>query len=246
MLRINKKGELKMKKRLLIFVTMIIMMFSFCACEFQDEKSTNYNGYSYNDLKNQGITILSEVNKIVDQGNLSELEKSGQLSGSVLESAKKWKEMKDKYGEAKEIGDFHISKAGDTLTTKYTLRTAKRDIEYQVIYDYNTMKLKDFSFNPIYSLGEKLKSAGRNTIVSVIIVFAMLTVISIIISCFKFLGDKPKKDKESISQPVEQEVFEDKEDLIEDTELVAVIAAAIASYEQISTNDFVVRKIKRR
>jgi hypothetical protein len=89
MLRINKKGELKMKKRLLIFVTMIIMMFSFCACEFQDEKSTNYNGYSYNDLKNQGITILSEVNKIVDQGNLSELEKSGQLSGSVLESAKK-------------------------------------------------------------------------------------------------------------------------------------------------------------
>ncbi|SER61007.1 OadG family protein [Lachnobacterium bovis] len=235
-----------MKKRLIVFFTMIIMMFSFCACEFQDEKTTNYHGYSYTDLKNQGIKLLSEIDKLASSKDLSEMERSGQIKSNYLEAIKKYKETQDKYGKNKKIGDFHISVAGDTLTTKYTLKNDKRDTEYQVIYNYNTMEIKDFSFNPIFTLGEKLQSAGRNTIVSVLIVFAMLTFISIVISGFKFISGNPKPKNEVQLKPIKQENVVENENLVDDAELVAVIAAAIASYEKVQTSDFVVRKIKRR
>ena len=42
------------------------------------------------------------------------------------------------------------------------------------------------------------------------------------------------------------EQIEEKEELVDDTELVAVIAAAIAAYEGTSTDGFVVRSIRRR
>ena len=49
--------------------------------------------------------------------------------------------------------------------------------------------------------------------------------------------------KEVVSQNTETEV---QDNLTDDTELVAVIAAAIAASEGTSTSDFVVRSINRR
>lgn len=102
------------------------------------------------------------------------------------------------------------------------------------------------------TLGEKLISAGIHTGIGMGTVFIVLIFISFIISMFVYIPkltemfEKKKSNKESVKveeQPVSTPAVETTEN---DTELVAVIAAAIAASEQVSTDSFVVRSIRRR
>ena len=58
---------------------------------------------------------------------------------------------------------------------------------------------------------------------------------------------KPKEEAEPVAEPAAPavDIVEEEEDLSDDMELVAVIAAAIASYEGTSVEGFRVRSIKR-
>ena len=79
-----------------------------------------------------------------------------------------------------------------------------------------------------------------------------------LISCFKIFPYLEAKKKEqaatatkkvdadnSVVTQIEQRE-EQEQEYVDDTELVAVIAAAIAAYEGTSTDGFVVRSIRRR
>lgn len=98
-----------------------------------------------------------------------------------------------------------------------------------------------------------MTNAGLNTLMGMGIVFAVLILISLIISCFKFLSyfeNKAKGDqaaapavKETPAVPAPVVAAAPAQD---DLELAAVIAAAIAASTGTSTEDFVVRSIKRR
>ena len=82
-------------------------------------------------------------------------------------------------------------------------------------------------------------------------VFLVLIFISLLISCFKFVPqimDKLSKkssvgEKTEVVEEISETVTANEED---DSELIAVIAAAIAASEQTSTDSFVVRSIRRR
>ena len=82
-------------------------------------------------------------------------------------------------------------------------------------------------------------------------VFLVLIFISLLISCFKFVPqimDKLSKKSSVVEKPevveeISETVTANEED---DSELIAVIAAAIAASEQTSTDSFVVRSIRRR
>ena len=90
-----------------------------------------------------------------------------------------------------------------------------------------------------------------NTVMGISIVFSMLALISVLIYCFRiipYLTDKLTKKNSPDPKPEEYMdirllVPEPTED---ERELVAVIAAAIAASEEISTDDFIVRSIRRR
>jgi sodium pump decarboxylase gamma subunit len=75
-------------------------------------------------------------------------------------------------------------------------------------------------------------------------------VLIIIIFVISLLGlvpkllEKPAKKEETVAAPVETAPVVE-EELADDMELVAVIAAAIAAYEGTSTDGFKVRSIKR-
>ena len=91
--------------------------------------------------------------------------------------------------------------------------------------------------------------AFLNTVIGMGTVFAVLILISLIISCFTLISkleSKPKKEEPAPAEsPVVQQIAA-KEELSDDTELVAVIAAAIAAYEgAASTDGFVVRSIRK-
>ena len=93
--------------------------------------------------------------------------------------------------------------------------------------------------------------ALMNTVMGISIVFCMLALISVVIYCFRiipYLTDKFKKQENPNPKP---EQFMDIRLLVpepteDERELVAVIAAAIAASESISTDDFIVRSIRRR
>jgi Na+-transporting methylmalonyl-CoA/oxaloacetate decarboxylase gamma subunit len=129
-------------------------------------------------------------------------------------------------------------------------------VTFEVVYEYYSMEISGISINPVYSMGEKLSKAGMNTLISMSVVFCVLILISLIIyafNIFPYLENK-KKEKEKAAAgttPREEAVSpvvtrEEPQNATDDTELIAVIAAAIAASEGTSTSDFVVRSINRR
>ena len=96
---------------------------------------------------------------------------------------------------------------------------------------------------------DDLADAGINTLLGMGTAFAVLILISLIISLFPMIGKIGKKQPAPApAKPAAPEVVEE-EDLSDDEELVAVIAAAIAAYEgstSASGDGFVVRSIRKR
>lgn len=118
------------------------------------------------------------------------------------------------------------------------------------------MKLESASLNIESSMGELMSKAALNTLIGMGTVFVVLILICFIIYGFAvipkiqaFFAKKKEKKQESVKTTgIENAVAQivNQEELSYDTELVAVIAAAIAAYEgEASTDGFVVRSIRK-
>ena len=133
------------------------------------------------------------------------------------------------------------------------LKGSVRNGSMEIIFDDNR-HITSITTNVDLTLGESMKKAGVNTAIGMGTVFVMLIVISFIITA---MGIIPKlqemgKKKEPSAPAVVEKTIEDiitreeTETDTDDTELVAVIAAAIAAYEGASSTDgFVVRSIRK-
>lgn len=95
-------------------------------------------------------------------------------------------------------------------------------------------------------------SAGQalmNTLMGMGTVFIVLIFISFLISLFKYINKigsgKQTVEVKPASAPVPVQMVEEEEELADDTELAAVITAAIAAYAGTSSEGFQVRSIKR-
>ena len=103
------------------------------------------------------------------------------------------------------------------------------------------------------ALGSTLAEAAFNTLIGMGTVFIVLMIISFIIWLFKFIGIAEKKaaaKKENqtavpLTDPGSKPVIEEKKELKDDRELVAVIAAAIAAYEGTDPDGIIVRSVRR-
>ena len=120
----------------------------------------------------------------------------------------------------------------------------------EIILDNALATYIGITTNVHYSTGEIMAKAGMNSVIGMGTVFVVLILISLIISCFTFVSKFEAKQKKEEPAPakaapvVEQPAVV--EELSDDTELVAVIAAAVASYEgAASTDGFVVRSIRK-
>ncbi len=139
----------------------------------------------------------------------------------------------------------------EQLVIDATLQGTKHSALFQVYMNNETMAT-DMGVTVNKSNGEKLQNAGLNTLLGMGMAFTVLIIISLIISLFPmFIGGGKKKkasDKEIAQKAVENTVNQiaEKEELVGDAELVAVIAAAIAAYEGSgSTDGFQVRSIRK-
>ena len=158
---------------------------------------------------------------------------------------KNWAENRDQAGDFQDYGKFTLNKSGKTLTATQILKYSKRDLKLTYVMKAKTMEVTSINIEPVYGLGETMGKAGLNVLMGMGTVFFMLILISILISLFKFIPGSGA----SVKKPLIDEFLEEDEDEGEDAddlELVAIVSAAIAASTGSSTDDFVVRSIKRR
>ena len=261
-----------MKKKIALVLGMIMMIMMLGACG-TDPTTVDYNGKSYSDLQsemNDNITMVQNLYDLFEQNSLDPAELPDGLADQLaanygvtevqIEASAKWQDILDEFGDFKSVQDksFTVTKSGKTLTTDMTLVFTKKDVTFEVVYDYYSMDVTGISVDPIYSLREKMSKAGLNTVISMGIVFTVLILISLLIYCFNifpYLEKKKAQKKEAKAAEADETASEGETAAVtastaapaaDDTELIAVIAAAIAASTGTSTNDFVVRSINRR
>lgn len=180
---------------------------------------------------------------------------------TAKEQIKEYKEavkQKKKYGDEmdkKVKTEFTVS--AKNATVNETIRTKKgKQFIFSVSFDENGEKT-DQKIDDYKTMKQKMGKAGLNTVMSMAIVFAVLIFISLIISCFKFIG--MIQDRTGTKQQMPARVAPipvpapaaaqqgSSENLVDDLELVAVITAAIAAATGSESADgLTVRSIVRR
>ena len=219
----------------------------------------------------ESATAPSEEDR---QANLEELYKSGtaQLltryaamsdadikdaieNGDII--AGKWDSVRKEYGALVEVQE-------QTVEVEENIYTVTSNVLYEgvqaengkatVVTTFNSKKsgadaLTGVEWNVDYPFSKLVAEAGLNTLMGLGIVFLSLLFLSFIISRLSLLGkigQKPAPAKAAAPAPAAAPVEEAvEEELADDTELVAVIAAAVAAYEGTGTDGFVVRSIRK-
>lgn len=239
-----------MKKKIILFVSVLTCVFSLCACG-SDEKTADYNGHSYQELQMTTESMAASLDALTDD----EIQQYYSYYASTEEGAayagmlEDWMEVKPEIGDFVGYSDFEINKAGKTLSCEAVLDYSARDIKLVYVYNANSMEVEAINVEQIYTLGEQMSKAGMNTLMGIGTVFFVLVLISLIIYCFNIIPYLQKKfnNKDNDGKQV---VVAEREAapvvLTDDLELIAVISAAIAASTGASTDDFVVRSIKRR
>lgn len=223
------------------------MLLGLTACTKTDPTTVDYNGYSYDDLQSACQNTFSTLISLTDEDKQSYLDSGTQVTIDLINS---WDNTVEIAGDFVDFKDCSVTKSGKTLTVAQEAECTDRDIVMTYVYNYNSMEETGITVEPIYSMGETMSQAGMNTVMGIVIVFAMLILISLIIKCFeiiphlqaKFSKTPAVEEKKANVPVVAAPVVEETDDL----ELVAVIAAAIAAATGTTTDDFVVRSIKRR
>ncbi len=251
-----------MKRKIALFLSVLSVVMMLGACGTQDPTTVDYNGVSYNELYQESLqlgTALAGATAEQVQAEIANLSTYGEEAALYVELCNKWlaaMEVSGNFVGVKENG-FTVTKSGKTLTTDLMLQFEHRGVVFELVYNYHDMEMTGVTINPVYSFGEKMATAGLNTVICMSIVFAVLMFISVLISCFKIFPylEEQKKAKEAAARAAKadnnvvtqiEQREEQEQELVDDTELVAVIAAAIAAYEGTSTDGFVVRSIRRR
>lgn len=238
-----------MKKKISLILGMCLVMLSLTACG-EDPKKVDYNGYTYNQLKeelqNTAEALVAMSDEEAEQYKTMEDEQYKTLVNMVT----RWQEATEDIGAYKELGEFSITKSGKTLTCEQEVIYEERPVILTYVFTYHNMELDDITVDPVQTLGEKMTNAGLNTLMGMGVVFAVLILISLIIYCFRiFPYLEQKRQAKKATVPVVENGEEQENVPVaaqDDLELVAVIAAAIAASAGTSTDDFVVRSIKRR
>lgn len=162
-------------------------------------------------------------------------------------------------GEITDIGDARAEIDGSTIVVEIDIKGTKKDAKAEVILSNDLfMRLESAALNPVATTGEMMGKAALNTVIGMGTVFIVLILISLIISGFSVIpklqksaaqkkADKAAADTvpaDNAAAAVEPAVTED---VTDDLELVAVIAAAVAASQgAASTDGFVVRSVIRR
>ena len=159
-----------------------------------------------------------------------------------------WAGSKDEVGALKErTGETEVKASDDGYTVTVPVSFEKADANFVYIFDASTGAPTSLTVDVQYSMAETLRRAVMNTIMGIAIVFIVLIFLSFLIYLFRFIpNSEAKKKAQAAAAPAPAPVAAPVEAAeADDTELIAVIAAAIAAAEGTTTDGFVVRSIRK-
>ena len=147
----------------------------------------------------------------------------------------------EEIGSIVSTDSYDVEMSDDEVVVNVSVTGEKRNAEIEIIYSIelpSTIDVASFTVNVDYTFGEQMQKAGLNTLLGMGTVFAVLILISLIITLFGFIpkltqGSKKKKDAsaQAMDNTIAQIVEKEEDELADDLELVAVISAAIAASE---------------
>lgn len=241
-----------MKKKIILLITSITCMLALCSCGSTEED--NYAGYTSAQLQ-AACEEMSETLSTIDASEAATYYAyySAQEDGEVYaELMEQWAEVQPQIGEYMGNKSFEVTKAGKTVTATETVAYTEREIKVSYVINTTSQEVTAITAEIIYSTGEVMGKAGLNTVMAMSIVFAVLIIIALCIYAFRYIAviqsklekkDDPSNEASRHTPAAATTVTKTAAD---DGALIAVIAAAIAAETSCSTDDFVVRSIKRR
>lgn len=234
----------KMLKRLSVALMMLVMGTSLVACGSKEEEAAEQidaTMYQY-----QMESVMQSLGMLTDE-DIDLYMQSGDAFTVAAMTA--WTDNRDELGSYVEVLDTVVEEEEDMFIA--TSDVAFSDNEATVTMNFDKTGVPTYlTIEVQYSFGELMGQAGMNTIMGMGTVFLVLIFLSLLIGAFKYIGaaaDKLTKKPEpapAAAPKAAAPVVE--ENLVDDGELVAVIAAAIAASENTSTDSFVVRSIRRK
>ena len=240
-----------MKKKISLLLCLIFTVLTMAACG-GDPTTEDYYGTTYSDLENLAVTNVEQLSAYSTEELAMVLSSvTDELTAKLVEG---WMVTTAELGQYQGLDELVVAKANKTVTVDQYVNYPGRQVVVSFVlnYDYELEQLiiTDVGVDLVYTLGEKMEKAALNTLMGMGTVFGVLILISLIIYCFRFIGDLQNigKKKQTTEAVVTNNVPEVAEvaPLTDDLELVAVIMAAIAASEGTSTDSFVVRSIHRR
>lgn len=159
-----------------------------------------------------------------------------QMSEEEYKTFKEWNELQQAAGEAKSIIEekFEVDEETKNIICTMIVAYEKDNLQFKFTFDTTGNFAEQVQIEKYVEekadLGETMKKAGLNTVMAICIVFVVLVFIALIISLFKFipmLMGANKKNKEPVQEAAPAVAAPVVEDVTNDTEIVAVITAAI-------------------
>ena len=246
-------------KKWLVSMALIVCVLSFTACGSSQETAvSSFTPEEEQNWLDSGLAFVQSMDQALESQGI-EAYAEDELLGPALEAYASSKE------EMGEINGFEaVSVVEDEKDVVITVNIDGTDHDGEVILTVSEEKgeynISGITTNTIYSFGELMTQAALNTLMGMGITFAVLGLLILIISLFKFIPVIQGRIEENRRKKAEAAIRSaapapaaapaapaaEEEELADDMELVAVIAAAIAAYEGQATADgFVVRSIRK-
>ena len=225
-------------------LTLAMSVCAFAADTVTEDEAANY--------KSAAETLISQIAGFSDEEIENYLAQDDAFTTATMES---WKSVKDELGAYSSIVSQDVEKDGDVVTISTVAQFEKAKADVVLMLDLGQQMYTSMTYSVQYSLAANMQRAGMNTLMGIGIVFLMLLFLSFLIGLFKYIekfqnvgkkkaAEEAPKAEEAPAPAIAQSEAAD-EDFADDLELVAVISAAIAAYENTSGDSFVVRSIKK-
>ena len=236
-------------KSLLAMICVLALTLTMSVCAFAADEVTGDEVANY---KSAAETLISQIAGFSDEEIETYLAQNDAFTTATMES---WKGVKDELGAYSSIVSQNVEKDGDVVTISTVAQFEKAKADVVLMLDLGQQMYTSMTYSVQYSLAANMQRAGMNTLMGIGIVFLMLVFLSFVIGLFKYIekfqnvgkkkaAEEAPKAEEAPAPAIAQSEAAD-EDFADDLELVAVISAAIAAYENTSGDSFVVRSIKK-
>ena len=243
-----------MKKWLITTLLVIACVFGLAACGSSNSSPSDSELELTEEQRQQWFDSASQfilsMNEALQTGQ-AEAQRDDPVYGLAFSS---WENALTDIGEVQNIEGKSCSFTKKEGTVTVTVKGSRHDAD--VVF---TMEGTDQGYmvtgittNVEYTMKEKIQQAGMNTLLGMGTTFAILILLALVIALFgKVVGGASNRTSrktvvQETAAPVAAIPEEDTEELVDDTELVAVIAAAIAAFEGAQSVDgFVVRSIRK-